>query len=208
MAFTGSLMMRTALLLSGLFVAACTVGDLPKTGGTGGTGTGGNETPGVDAGSPPATDAGGVQANGCIARIVPPGDAHEHGGTGGPTHAGEGCVVAACHLASNPGPGAPGFQFAGTVYKPDGTTPSTGVTIQVKSPAGKIAVGVSDSAGNFNIVAGTLPAAFPATTNVTACPTLQAMSGQLVQAGTVPGNNCNGCHAPGGTTSRITIADQ
>ena len=199
-------MMRTALLLSSLFVAACTVGELPKTGGGG---TGGNDTTGVDAGgNMGGTDAGGAHANGCIDRIVPPGDAHQHGGAGGPTHAGEGCVVTACHLASSPGPGAPGFQFAGTVYKPDGTTPSTGVTLQVKSAAGKIAVGVSDSAGNFNIVAGTLQAAFPATTNVTACPNLMPMVSQLVQAGTVPGGNCNGCHVTGGSAgSRITIAD-
>lgn len=199
-------MMRTALLLSGLLVAACTVGELPKTGGIGGTG--GNETPGVDAGSNPGTDASGAHANGCVDRIVPAGDAHQHGGTGGPTHAGEGCVVGGCHLASNLGAGAPGFQFAGTVYKPDGTTPSTGVTIQVKSAAGKIAVGVSDSAGNFSIPAGTLQAAFPATTNVTVCPNVTPMVSQLVQAGTVPGNNCNGCHVTGGSAgSRITIAD-
>jgi hypothetical protein len=199
-------MTRTALLLSSLFVAACTVGELPTAGGGN---PGGNNTTGVDAGNPPATDGGGAHANGCIDRIVPPGDAHQHGGTGGPTHAGEGCVVAACHLASNPGPGAPGFQFAGTVYKPDGTTPSTGVTIQVKSAAGLTAVGVSDSAGNFNILQGSLQQAFPATTNVTACPNLTPMVGQLVQAGTVTGNNCNGCHVTGGSAgSRITIADK
>ena len=199
-------MMRTALLLSSLFVAACTVGELPKAGGGGGGG-GGSDTAGVDAGSTPGTDAGGTPANGCIARAVA-GDPHQHGGTGGPTHAGEGCVVAQCHLANNLGPNAPGFQFAGTVYKLDGTTPNAGVTIQVKSAAGKVAIGVTDTAGNFSILAGTLQAAFPATTDVTVCPNVAAMGGQLVQAGTVPGNNCNGCHAPGGTTSRITIADK
>jgi len=203
MAFTGSPMTRTALLLSSLFVAACTVGELPTTGGGN---PGGNNTPGVDAGIPPTTDAGGAHANGCVDRAVA-GDPHLHGGAGGPTHAGEGCVVAACHLASNPGPGAPGFQFAGTVYKPDGTTPQAGVTIQMKS-AGKVAIGITDTAGNFSIMAGTLQPAFPANTDVTVCPNLTPMVGQLVQAGTVPGNNCNGCHVPGGTTSRITIADK
>ena len=118
-------------------------------------------------------------------------------------------MVAGCHLANNLGTGAPGFQFAGTVYKPDGTTPQAGVTIQVKSAAGKIAIGVTDTAGNFSILSGTLQAAFPATTNVTVCPNLTPMVGQLVQAGTVPGNNCNGCHVTGGSAnSRITIADK
>ncbi len=198
-------MTRTALLLSSLFVAACTVGELPTAGGGN---TGGNNTSGVDAGSPPGTDAGGAHANGCIDRIVPPGGSHTHLAGGG-TNAGLGCVVAACHLASNPGPNAPGFQFAGTVYKPDGTTPSTGVTIQVKSPGGTVAIGVTDDAGNFNIMQGSLQQAFPATTNVTACPNLTPMVGQLVQAGTVTGNNCNGCHVVGGSAgSRITIADK
>jgi len=191
-------MTRAVLLLSSLFVAACTVGDLPKNGGA-------DAAPGTDSGN------GGIDspinANGCVDRIVPPGGAHPH--AGGVTHAGEGCLLSGCHLANAPGAGAPGFQFAGTIYKPGaGKIPSTGVTIQVKSAAGVLATGVTDDAGNFNILAGTLPNPFPATVSVTACPTKTAMVSTLAQGG----GNCTSaaCHAgaAAGATLPVTIADQ
>jgi len=182
-------MTRAALLLSSLFVAACTIGELPNSGG-------GN--PGTDAGNT-GIDAPKQNSNGCVDRIVPPGGAHPHVG-GGVTHAGEGCVVAGCHLANNPGAGAPGFQFAGTVYKPGTTTPSTGVTVTVKANGGATATGVTDDAGNFNIPANSLPNPFPATVSVTACPTLTPMASSLAQGG----GNCTstGCH---GTALPVTI---
>lgn len=200
MVFTGSPMTRTALLLSSLFVAACTVGELPKNG------AGGGDIAGPDAGNTTGGTDGGIKANNCVNRIVPPGGAHLH--AGGATHAGEGCLVAGCHLANNPGAGAPGFQFAGTVYKPGaGKIPSTGVTVQVKSAAGMVVTGVTDDAGNFNILAGSLPNPFPATVAVTACPTLTPMSSSLVQGG----GNCTSaaCHAgvAAGATPPVTIAD-
>jgi hypothetical protein len=193
-------MTRAALLLSSLFFAACTVGDIPKNG-NGGV----DAAPGGDSGGT-GTD-GSVKAAGCVDRITPPGDAHPH--AGGVTHAGEGCVVSGCHLANAPGAGAPGFQFAGTIYKPGaGKIPSTGVTVTVKAANGTTAVGVTDSAGNFNIVAGTLQNPFPATVSVTACPTLAPMVSQLVQGG----GNCTSaaCHAgtAAGATPSISLADQ
>jgi hypothetical protein len=185
-------MTRTALLLSSLFVAACTVGEIPRTGGA-------DDTPGNDAGNP-AMDGGAV-GNGCINRAaadVP----HIH--TAGGTHAGEGCIVAGCHLANNLGAGAPGFQFAGTVYKPDAAkTPSAGATVLVKSAAGATAKALTDSGGNFYIPSGMLPNPFPATVNASACPTLTPMAGSLVQGG----GNCTSAACHGGATGVVTLAD-
>jgi hypothetical protein len=189
-------MLRTALLLSSLFAAACTVGDLPTNRGNGQ----------VDAGAGMMIDAAAM-GNGCVNRIVPPGDAHQHGGAGGPTHAGEDCIVAGCHANNALGNGAPGFQFAGTVYKVGTTTPNTGLTIHVVSGA-TVLTGVTDTAGNFNIGAGSLAGAFTATTDVTACPDIKPMVTKLTGGGGGgPGaNSCNRCHkAAGGTTTPITL---
>jgi len=182
-------MSRTALLLSCLFVAACTVGEIPSNRGTGGTDAGNTQVDAAPVG------------NGCVNRAIA-GDPHIHT-AGGTANAGQSCIVAGCHL-NNQG-GGPGFQFAGTVYKADGTTPSAGVTIRITGAGGASTTAITDTAGNFSLGAGTLMAAFPATTNVTACPNVAPMAGQLVQGG---GGNCNSCHAKvGGTTGVITIAD-
>lgn len=177
--------MRPALLLSG-FLAACSVGEVPL-------GDGG----GVAMGSDAASAA-------CVDRKTPI-DAHLHA-SGGTANAGNACLVAACHLPGAQASGAPQFQFAGTLYKTGGTTANPGATIRVTSGA-TTATAVSDTAGNFYIEVGILPAMpFPATTNVTACPTATPMSGQLV-AGIPNNGNCNtgGCHA---ATMPITLADQ
>jgi hypothetical protein len=167
--------MPRALLASSLFVAACSVGELANDGG------------------------GGDSA--CVDRIVPARDVHVHAAGGG-TNAGTACVVSGCHLDSAPGTGAPGFQFAGTLYKPGGTTPNAGAVIRIKSAAGADVKGDTDSAGNFNIPAGALATPFPATTNATACPTSTPMAAPL----TTGGGNCNatGCHA---SNMPITLAD-
>jgi hypothetical protein len=113
------------------------------------------------------------------------------------------CVVSGCHLASALGANAPGFQFAGTLYKPGGTMPNAGAAIRIRSSAGMEVKGYTDSAGNFGI-SSALMNPFPATTNATACPTLTAMEGPL----TTGGGNCNnavGCH---GSSMPITLADQ
>jgi hypothetical protein len=171
-------MTRTALLSSSLFVAACTVGEIDDV----------------------ATDAPPNAAL-CVERLADPQlDAHAHlDGTG--THAGENCVTTACHGDGGLGPK---FQFAGTVFKLDGTTPNAGVTIRVKSMGGMVASGVTDKAGNFNIIGGTLPMAFPATTDATACPTVTPMISSLAQGG----GDCNSCHRAGGIAGGvITLAD-
>lgn len=187
-------MTRTALLLSSLFVAACTVGDFPRTGGA-------DDAPGTDAGNNPGTDAGPV-GNGCVARLAPADPAHVH--TVGGTHAGEGCLVAGCHLNNALGTGAPGFQFAGTIYKPGAAkTPSAGATVTVKSAAGLTTAAITDDAGNFHIAAGSLQNPFPALVNASACPTLTPMAGSLVQGG----GNCTSAACHGGATGVVTLAD-
>jgi hypothetical protein len=185
-------MMRTVFLLTSLFVAACTVGEIGSSKNTGTPDAGGTTTDAAPTG------------NGCINRVAAVDPAYAHGGAGGPTHAGESCVVAGCHLANNPGPNAPGWQFAGTVYKTGGTVPSAGATVQIKSAAGMTVTAITDDAGNFHIGAGMLPNPFPATATTTACPTLTPMVSPLAQGG----GDCNGggsCH--GGTAGKITLAD-
>jgi hypothetical protein len=145
-----------------------------------------------------SSDAG----NGCAERITPPGPKHLHT-TGGGTNAGMGCVAANCHLASAPGPGAPPYQFGGTVYKPGGTIPQPGVTVRVRGKSGMIVAGVTDEAGNFSIPGGALPDPFPAQSSATACPTTTAMVASLSQGG----GNCNSSDCHGGTAGPITLAD-
>jgi len=178
-------MLRAAFAIPCLFMAACTVGELPAAGG------------GQDAGA----DAAPV-ANGCINRVTAV-DPHEHGGAGGPTHAGENCQVGGCHLVGNTGTGAPAFVASGTLYKPGGVTPSAGANIVVKPTAGGAATNlVSDTAGNFSITAAIT---FPAKTEVSGCPTIQKMVGDLA---TAADGACNKCHAKtGGTTAPITLPD-
>lgn len=188
--------MRIALLLTSLLFAACTVGEV---------GTSNNNAP--DGGTKPGTD-GGATGNGCITRAAasPP---HPHT-LGGGTNAGQNCLmVGACHLNNNnSGPDAgPPFQFAGTVYKSDGKTPNPGVTIRIKPVSGGAGgIMVSDEAGNFSLGVGSVMMAFPATTDVTACPTVSAMVSQVVANG---GGACNSCHVAGGAAGTvITLPDQ
>jgi hypothetical protein len=175
--------MRAALLCSGLAATACSVGEVTL-----------NNTVGGDAGGSAAA---------CVNRLTPAGSAHIHT-AGGTSNAGVGCVVAGCHLQSNPGAGAPGYQFAGTVYKPGTTTPSAGAVIRVKSAAGMVVTAYTDLDGNFSIAAGSLPNPFPATSDATACPTVTPMVTPLSQGG----GDCNSCHRTGGSAgSVISLAD-
>lgn len=148
-------------------------------------------------------EVGGADDTACVDRIVPPGGQHNHLADG-QTHAGMNCIVAACHLANNPGVNAPGYQFAGTVYAAGTTNPSAGLTIQIKSGPMTL-TGVSDAAGNFSFPAASLPGTFMATVAITACPTVMPMTTQLV-SGTAGANSCNLCHAAsGGTTTPIVF---
>ena len=85
-------MTRTALLLSCLFAAACSVGEV---------GTSNNG--GTDGGT--KTD-GGATGNGCVTRLTPAGAEHPHTApvnANNPTNAGENCVSAGCHLKASLG---------------------------------------------------------------------------------------------------------
>ncbi|HET7501915.1 MAG TPA: hypothetical protein VFK02_12950 [Kofleriaceae bacterium] len=186
--------MRTALLVSSLLLAACTVGEV----GTANAPAGG----GTDAGSGSGSGSGSGIGTACVNRATA-GPAHDHGN--GVTHAGENCLqVGSCHLNNSPAPAGPPFQFAGTVYKTDGVTPNSGVNLRIKQKAGTGSVTlVSDLAGNFSIAAGSLQQAFPAAVDATACPTVKAMMADLVQGN----GGCNSCHVAG-KDGPITLADQ
>jgi hypothetical protein len=187
------LMSRIALLLPCLFVAACTVGELP---------TSRNGAAEVDAGALPIDAA--ANANACIDRVAVPAVAKIHSPeAGGGTHAGDNCLQGGCHSQAETNRH---FQFGGTVYKADGVTPNPGVTIRIKpargGPAGTM---VSDDAGNFSLVAGQLMMAFPATVEATACPNVTPMVSQVAAGG---GGACSsaGCHAAGSTQGVIKFS--
>ena len=193
-------MTRAALLVTSLFFAACTVGDLPRTN------PGGDDNPGTDAGNtPPGVDAAPT-GNGCVNRAVADTAYVHSAAAGGGTNAGKACMDAACHGQGGQGPQ---FQFAGTVYKTGGTVASAGVTVRVTSGAGAAAPDyITDTAGNFHIPAGTLMGAFPgAKVLVTACPTAPARMATPLNQGD---GNCAraGCHVAAGGQGPITLSDQ
>ena len=182
-------MSRSIVLLSALFIG-CSVGEVPLNGA------------GPDGGNN-GTD--GSSSALCVNRATTPVAAHVHGaGAGGGTKAGEGCIVAGCHLAGGDGPT---FVIAGTLYKPDGVTPSAGATIHVTADAGGAkAIAVTDDAGNFSSTQAINP--FPGVALASTCPTTdRSMAGKI--AGPNDGN-CNGgnaCHqVPGGLP--MVLADQ
>jgi len=172
-------------------------------------------------GSPLATQVGGdddmidggidAPGNGCVTRSSP-GLHHTHL-VGGTSNVGQSCVMAACHLNGSLGTAmdamgniitAPPWMMAGTVYQGDMTTPNTGVLVIVTDSTGGKHRSVTDDNGNFYVQDdGTLT--FPAQSTVTACPTLTNMTGML-SATPAPaiGNNCNGCHVPGGVAPQST----
>ena len=187
-------MNKAALALSGL-LAACTVGVAgPPTVDQPDSNLGGTDTP---------------VGNGCVDRAAQPGVPHIHT-VGGTSNPGQACINTACHDPQNLGTGAPGFQFAGTLFKPDGTTPNAGGNIKILGADGVTSkIAVADTDGNFYIAQGSIPQAFPATATVTACPTLTNMSTKLTNNSTPgKGGNCNGCHNGGAApaTSVLTLA--
>jgi hypothetical protein len=174
-------MMRTALVSTGLFVAACSVGEVDDDGAC------------VARLAPPQVEA------------------HQHANIAtNPTHAGENCIVGGCHLNNNLGLNAPGYQFGGTVYVTGTTNPSAGATVRIKSGTTVLKT-VTDDAGNFHFAAGLLSGAFTATVDVTACPTVTPMVAPMMGGGGAGAGSCNLCHAPAGspgaTTTPITLAN-
>ena len=173
-------MTRTALLLSSLFAAACSVGEVDTSNG----------------------------GSGCVDRLTPAGGEHAHDApvaAGNPTNAGENCVASGCHLKGAEGTDAPAYQFGGTVYKTGGTVPSAGAAIVLKG-GGKTVTVYSDTAGNFGVPDdGSLPNPFQGNVTVSGCPTISTMSTQITQNG-CGGQACHiGTNPTGG---KIVLADQ
>lgn len=193
--------MNRALILVSFAMAACEVGEVPI-----------NNNTGADA--PVATqhdaavtvDAAPVAL--CSPRLTPANTAHIHS-AGATTHAGENCLQAGCHLATNVGTGAPGFQFGGTLYGQDGTTPNAGATVKFTSMGGVTKETTTDAAGNFYLNAGQLPQAFPAKTEVSVCTT--GTTGPAPTPMTTPLANSDGacarsgCHTPGAGQGAIKL---
>lgn len=161
-----------AIVTTMVSLAACDVGEVP----IGGSGT--------DGGVGSAGFATTCETRGT------PGVSHEHGGAGGPTHAGEGCIAVGCHLLGQPGGE---FTAAGTVYKQDGVTPNPGAVIRIKSGT-KTLIQVAESGGTFHF-GSTQQITFPTITDVSGCPDSSPMVGKL----TTGGGNCSGgaCHVTG-----------
>lgn len=172
--------MKLLAILASLSLAACDVGVF-----------------GADSASSGGDDNDQV----CADRAATPPSQYMHlAGTG--SNAGMSCIEANCHSKAAPGPNAPFYQFAGTVYQADGTTPSAGAIIYVNA-GGKLAKMTSDTAGNFYVPDLTLATPFPSQTTATACPTINHMVGTL----TAGQGSCNGgtggqCHD---STRRITL---
>jgi hypothetical protein len=195
--------MRFVLLTSFLF-AACTVGEV----GTSENGTDpGSGSNGSNGSNGSGSGSGSADFAACMDRLGQPDAAHVHI-AGGTSNKGLNCIVAGCHLNNNLGAGAPGYQFAGTVYKAGTTTPSAGAVVRIKSGT-NILTAYTDADGNFHFQAGSLAGAFTANTNVAGCPTITSMGGALTggNGGGAGANSCNLCHtaAAGGTTTPIQL---
>lgn len=188
--------MRIALLTT-VLLTACTVGEI----GTSNNNKTDGGTPGTDG------TVTGDDFTVCKDKLTPPDPAHIHT-TGGTSNKGLNCIVAGCHLNNNLGPGAPGYQFAGTVYQAGNpTAPAAGAMVRIKSGT-NILSAYADADGNFHFAAGSLSGTFTANTNVSGCPAVTPMVGSLTGGGGggAGANSCNLCHAQtGGTTTPITL---
>jgi hypothetical protein len=144
------------------------------------------------------------QQTGCVNREPSPVAAHVHTQAGLGTAAGQGCVAAGCHGIPQ-GAGAPAFFSAGTVYKPDKTSPQAGVTVRLAPMAGGTTLtSVTDTAGNFYF-SSAVTNPMPALASATACPGDAPMQQRIANA---PDANCNSasCHQqPGGAYGAIKL---
>lgn len=179
--------MRIVLLISSLALAACTVGEVGTSNNGGGADGGGS---------------GSGDPNACADRQMPADIAHTHNDSK-TSNKGLNCLQSGCHLNNALGTGAPGYQFAGTVYAAGTTNPSAGALVRIKSGT-TVLMTRTDVDGNFYFPAGSLPGNFMATTNVSACPTITPMVTQLIGGGGAGANSCNLCHAPAGTAGAQT----
>jgi hypothetical protein len=188
-------MMRIGILILGLglVVTACDVGDV-------GAGPPGGSTDGGGGGNSPDFSV-------CMDRRAPADVAHKHADDQ-TSHKGQNCIATGCHLNSSLGAGAPGFQFAGTLYTTGNmTTPQAGAVVRIKSGS-MVLISYSDADGNFFFPAGSLMGSFNANTNVSACP-----SGPTSMVGSLAGgsggggaNSCNLCHTTGASAMAPPIS--
>lgn len=113
---------------------------------------------------------------------------------------GQNCLSANCHNPAALGSGALAFTFAGTLYTTaGGTTGAGGVTVRVKFGS-TVVTATTDSDGNFY---SSTAVTFPATTDVTSCPTVKPMVSQL-QTGNGACSS-TGCHVPGGNPGTMGL---
>jgi hypothetical protein len=186
--------MRIVHLISSLALAACTVGD-PSINV--------NDDDGMGSGS-----GSGVAFTACVDRAatIAPAYAHSDDKT---SHAGRNCIVGGCHLNNMLGTGAPGYQFAGTVYATGTTNPQAGAAVRIKA-GDKIETRFTDTDGNFYFEAGLFQGTFTANTNASACPGPVATMVTPLMGGGGGGagaNSCNLCHttAAGAQAAPITM---
>lgn len=178
--------MRIALLLSSLAFAACTVGEIDSV------------------------DSGSNTQDVCTDRLPTPGPLTMHTApvdAANVSNAGQNCIQSKCHLNSDLGSGAPGFQFAGTIFKQGTTQPDAGVAVRLVSNGMLLPPVYTDTGGNFYFAAGTLSGTFTANTSVSACPTVTKMMTPLVggNGGGAGANSCNSCHTTGATAMAAPI---
>ena len=167
----------------------------------------------------PPPDSG--PAAGCVDRTATITKQYVHTGNAGAvgTMSGAACATSGCHLYGHTNGIAQPFIFAGTVFKPGTSDPDVGLTIIITPdnaavPPIKL---TTNDAGNFYVVDarsdpanGVPTTALPASTAVTACPSLtKGHQSAKVRIGSTPGDggNCNACHTapPDGIQAPINL---
>ena len=160
---------------------------------------------------------GGVDDSMCKDRVASPVLLHTHTtglavpGSTNVSNAGEGCVKAACHLASSPGPSAPAYTYAGTLYADTaGTMPQAGAWVRIRDDSGNVVETATDSGGNFFFDgANVLPTPYPGHTSAALCTTAGTGVSPMTDTLAVGGGDCNqgsSCHGnPTGGTKGTTI---
>jgi hypothetical protein len=173
---------RSAVAIAAVLVAAtavaCTVGEFPN----GGDDVGGTPDSRVTG--------GGVDADpNCLPAVVGGGGLGHH-------NAGTSCITANCH-GTPPGPLAPQYSIAGTLYTDAlGGAGIDGATIIV-TDANNVTINITTrgTGGVGNFYSENLTLVPPFTVQATQCPSLQSM-GTPADSG-----NCNSCHITGGTAN-------
>lgn len=164
------------LVIVAVVVSACSVGNGPAGGPSGGgTGPDASSSPGVDAPSgisPDAAGSGSGSGSDCVDQVTMGLDTGHH-------HVGEDCQNS-CHNH--------GFTLSGTLY--NGNTGVSGATIIITDASNQKLSINSQMDGNFYTAQAL---AFPVSVVATMCPNTVPMVAQATQGGC----NRNGCHTSG-----------